>query len=77
LGVSNLVAVPAIEFGRYVRDEVAFLVALPVFSATRNSTIRRIRSVGIGPLRGNWTEPFPPLYALSSALNASIPVGTC
>jgi len=38
---------------RYARDEVAFLVALPVLSATRNSTIRRIRSIGIGLLRGN------------------------
>jgi len=33
--------------------------ALPLFSATLSSTIRRIRSVGSGRPRGNCTEPFP------------------
>ncbi len=37
----------------------AHVGALPVFSCTLNSTIRRIRSVGKGRPRGNCTEPFP------------------
>jgi hypothetical protein len=36
-----------------------YFAALPMFSATLNSTIRRIRSVGSGCPRGNCTEPFP------------------
>lgn len=32
-----------------------------VFSATRNSTMRRMRSRGSGALSGNWTDPFPVL----------------
>ena len=33
--------------------------ARPVFSSTLNSTMRRIRSLGIGRFRGNCTEPLP------------------
>ena len=36
----------------------SYFAALPVFSPTLNSTIRRIRSVGKGLPRGNCTEPF-------------------
>jgi hypothetical protein len=39
-------------------SEAAYRV-LAVFSATRNSTTRRIRSLGSGWPSGNWIEPFP------------------
>ena len=52
-----------------------YFAARAVFSSTRYSTIRRIRSMGMGRSRGNWTEPLPRLNDLSSSSNACIPLG--
>ena len=45
------------------------------FSATRNSTIRRMRSTGRGSPSGNCAEPLPLLYGASSSANAVIALG--
>jgi len=46
-----------------------------MFSARRKETILDIRSTGRGLSRGKWMDPFVPLNAESSSLNASMPDG--
>ncbi len=45
------------------------------FSHTRKRVIRSINASGMGRSSGNCTEPFPCLYAASSAANSRCPVG--